>query len=282
MRVPSALAYYAASIPRLFIGLKQPWRAGAVFLGLARLPTEVELRGSGLRFRIRDAMDLWVLKETCLDDVYCPRWLRPGRRWRVLDVGAGIGDFAVMMASRCPDGVVHAYEPMAASFTVLEENLALNGTKNVVAHRAALASRAGELSLSALDGRSAVFARFTPGAAGETRVPARGLASAIQALPGAECDLMKVDSEGGEFDLLLGSDPAPLRRVRRVSLEYHDGFTASRGTDIARHLESQGFRVWMRPNPVHRHLGQLYAERAGAGPDGSPAESGVSLTAAPR
>lgn len=264
MRLLSAVGYYAASIPCLLAEVRQPFRAGAVFLGLARFPTEVELRGSGLRFKIRDAMDLWILKETCLDDVYFPKWWRPERRWTVLDIGGGIGDFAVMAASRCPDGVVHVYEPMAASFALLKENLALNGTKNVVAHQAAVAARKGELTLRPRGGRPAVFARFVNGGPGETRVPARGLASVLQALPGAECDLMKIDCEGGEFDLLLNSDPVLLRRIHRISLEYHDGFTESRGADIVSHLESHGFSVWSSRNPVHRYLGQLYAERADA------------------
>ena len=279
MRLLFAAAYYAASIPRLLTGMRHPFGICAIFLGGARFPTEVELRRSGLRFKIRDSMDLWILKETCLDDAYFPKWLRPEPRWRVVDIGGSIGDFAVMAGARCPDGIVHVYEPLAASFALLQKNLALNGSTNVVARQAAVAAHDGELALLSHDERPAAQAQFVTvtGREGEIRVPARGLASVLDALPGAECDFMKIDCEGGEFNLLLNSDPALLRCIHRISLEYHEGFAEARGSDIASHLESHGFRVWSQRNPVQRHLGQLYAQRAGVRVNDSGSFRAVSL-----
>ena len=261
MPLVSAAAYYAASLPRLLTGFRGPFRVVGALLGLVRVPTEVEIRPSGWRFRIRDAWDLWILKETCLDDVYFPGGVQPEPGWTVLDVGGGIGDFAVMMGSRCPAGTVHSYEPMADSFSLLQHNVALNGAANVVVHQAAVAAREGELTLRLPDLGPAVLARFVKDRAGQARAPARDLASVLEALPGAECDFMKIDCEGCEFDVLLSSDPLLLDRVRRISLEFHEGFTEHRGSDVARHLRSRGYRVRRFGNPVHRHLGQIYAER---------------------
>jgi FkbM family methyltransferase len=263
MPLLSAVAYYAASLPRLLAGFERPLRTSAAVLGLGRFPIEVGIRGRGLRFKVRDAMDLWILKETCLDDVYVPAEVRPLRDWAVIDVGAGIGDFAVMIASRCPKGTVHAYEPMADSFALLRDNVALNRVGNVVAHRAAVASREGRLTLRLPEGRPAVLARFVEGESGADCARARDLASVLDALPDSRCDFMKVDCEGCEFDLLMGAEPALLHRIHRISVEVHDGFTAYRGADLAGHLVAHGYRVRLRRNPVHRHLGQLYAERAG-------------------
>jgi hypothetical protein len=105
-------------------------------------------------------------------------------------------------------------------------------------------------------------------------VPARDLASVLEGLPGAACDFMKVDCEGCEFEVLLDTDPALLHRIRRISLEFHDGVTGRCGADIGRHLGSHGYRVRVSGNPVHRHLGQIYAERAElAPPEGLPRRS---------
>jgi FkbM family methyltransferase len=264
MPLATAATYYAGSIPRLLKGFKRPLRVGAALLGLVRFPIEVEVRPSGLRFRVRDAMDLWILKETCLDDAYVPGGVRPEPGWTVLDVGGGIGDFAVMMGSRCPAGTVHSYEPMADSFSLLEHNLALNRVTNVFAHQAAVAAGEGELTPRLPDLQPAALTRYVKDPSGEARVPARDLASVLDALPGAECDFMKIDCEGCEFDLLLSADPALLDRIHRMSLEFHDGFTPHRGTDLARHLRSHGYHVRLSGNPVHRRLGQIYAERVEA------------------
>jgi FkbM family methyltransferase len=261
MPLATAATYYAGSIPRLLTGFERPLRVGAALLGLVRFPIEVAVRPGGWRFRVRDPMDLWILKETCLDDAYLPGGVRAGPGWTVVDVGGGIGDFAVMMGSRCPVGTVHSYEPMADSFSLLQHNVAANGAANVVVHRAAVASREGELTLRLSQRQPPALARLGEDPSGEVRVPARGLASVLDALPGAACDFMKIDCEGCEFDLLLGTDPALLDRIQRISLEFHDGFTEHRGTDLARHLRSHGYRVRLSGNPVHRHLGQIYAER---------------------
>jgi hypothetical protein len=39
---------------------------------------------------------------------------------------------------------------------------------------------------------------------------------------GRTADIVKIDTEGGEYDMVLGSDPADWAGVRRVVLEYHD------------------------------------------------------------
>jgi hypothetical protein len=62
--------------------------------------------------------------------------------------------------------------------------------------------------------------------------------------------------------LLLGSDPETLARVRRISAETHEIPGQKVAAELARFLSSHGFWVRRRPNPVHDHLGFLYAEQA--------------------
>jgi FkbM family methyltransferase len=257
--VLSAAAYYAASVPRLAWGFRRPHRVAAALLG--RRPFEVELRRTGLRFRVRNAMDLWIVKETCLDEAYLPPGLRLEPGWSVVDVGAGIGDFTVRVASQCPRGVVHAYEPLAASFDLLRSNVAANGLANVVVRREAVASRPGAMAARLGAGRPAVEARFVADDGPDaSSAPARDLAAVLDALPGGACDLLKMDCEGCEFDVVLGSPPALLRRVRRFSLEAHDG-ADGRAEAIVGHLRAHGFAVRLTRNPVHRRLSLVFAER---------------------
>jgi FkbM family methyltransferase len=41
-------------------------------------------------------------------------------------------------------------------------------------------------------------------------------------ISGGSPDIVKIDTEGGEYDMVLGSDPEDWAGVRRVVLEYHD------------------------------------------------------------
>ena len=75
------------------------------------------------------------------------------------------------------------------------------------------------------------------------------------------CDFLKVDCEGCEYDVLLNSDPDVLSRVKRISAETHSNDKAHTAEELAAFLESNGFVVNCRENPVHEYLGFLYAER---------------------
>jgi FkbM family methyltransferase len=257
----SKYRYYAASVITLLTRFEDPAKILAAFLRRpGALPTEVRLRGSGLRFRVRTPMDIWIIKETCVDRDYLREIGTPGRDWQVVDVGAGLGDFTVLAARLCPDGAVHAYEPLPGSFELLGQNLALNAVPNVHAHSSAVASTDGTLAIESTEVEP-VKARAAEGG-GQVSVPAVGLDRVLDALPGGVCQLMKVDCEGGEYDIVLNSEPATLARVERIAMEYHTNVAGADIEGLARHLERAGFRVRRVANPVHDYLGLLFAEQA--------------------
>lgn len=254
------LGYYGRSIITLLTGFRRPLQIIGIFLGRRKIfPAEIEIRRNGWRFWVRSAMDVWIIKETCLDADYL--WasgpLLPD--WTVLDVGAGLGDFTVLAAQSCPHGVVQAYEPLAESFKLLQQNLALNNIQNVQAFPTGVASQPGKLVM-AVAKDAAVSTRFLQSE--EDGISAMGLAHILESLPGGNCDFLKIDCEGCEFDILLNSSTDVLRRLQRISLEYHDGFTAHSSQDIVDALQTAGFQVQRQPNPVHTHLGLLYAEQS--------------------
>jgi hypothetical protein len=80
----SALVYYARSIPKILLGVKPLPQAVGLFLGRSLTqPLTITLRASGLKYRVRTAMDVWIIKETILDRLYerglaQPAWPRIG------------------------------------------------------------------------------------------------------------------------------------------------------------------------------------------------------------
>ncbi|MDE3091432.1 MAG: FkbM family methyltransferase, partial [Chloroflexota bacterium] len=121
-----------------------------VFLGVAvAQPVLIELK-NGLRFQVRTRMDIWVLKEACLDRQYERASVPIQDGWSIIDVGAGLGDFAVGVAKEHPRSVVYAYEPFPESFALLQENLRLNQIENVTAYPCAIGAQSGSLHLRAV------------------------------------------------------------------------------------------------------------------------------------
>ena len=77
-------------------------------------------------------MDAWIVKEVYLDR----------------DIGA----FSVLAARQAPSIRVHVFEPAPDSYTLLRQNVALNGITNVVTHAFAIGSDSAPLTLYARDG----------------------------------------------------------------------------------------------------------------------------------
>lgn len=256
--------YYLSSIPTILFGMRPVGRILRLFLGLpAPGPLIVTLDG-GARFRVSTRMDVWILKESCLDRDY-ERGARIEPDWTVVDVGAGMGDFTVHAARLCPRGRVYAFEPLPESFARLEEHLRVNGISNATAFPEAIAGADGTLSLYTITGLSGQHRTAGDGAdrAGATiAVRATTLSSTFDRLAIARCDFLKIDCEGAEFEILLGLPDAAFGRIARIALEYHDHVTAHSHEELVHFLEARGFRVRVHPSPAWRELGFLYAENA--------------------
>jgi FkbM family methyltransferase len=276
----SAATYYARSIPKLLWHVSPRSKVAALFAGRKLSePLIIRLRGSGLQFRVRTAMDVWVIKETCLDRDYegarnrvssteiasasnrrDPISMALQDNWTIIDIGAGLGDFTAYAAQRNPHGRVLAYEPFPESFALLQQNVALNRLGNVAAEPCAIAAQPGSLALNIGIGE-AVQHSTTQAGAKTIEVQAITLQQVFDEHELDRCDFLKMDIEGGEYAIWRGVDAELLKRVQRIALEYHDNTLAGKHDELVRLLQNNGFQVQVQPNPVHDYLGYLFAMR---------------------
>ena len=261
----SRLYYYILSVPTLLLGVKNWPRMIALFLGLpVPEPFVIELR-NGSRFQVRTPMDVWILKEAVLDHQYERASVEIEDGWVVIDVGAGLGDFAISVARTRPNSTVYAYEPFPESFSLLEANLHLNQVQNVAAFPHALGAQTGLVDLHIVSPEAVQHTTASEDGRAITSVRVPGVTLdqvfAEQALSG--CDYLKMDCEGAEYDILFNAGDATLRKIKHLCLEYHDGVTEFSHQDLARFLKKRGFRTKLTPNPAHSHLGFLYAVNLG-------------------
>jgi FkbM family methyltransferase len=253
------LAYYLRSIPRLLTGIRNWPLVVVVFLGMPiAKPFMIQLRQSGLRFKVRNAMDVWIVKETCLDREY-ERISTPAQAdWKIVDIGAGLGDFSLDVARECPTCVIHAYEPSPESFGLLEENLHLNSITNVTTFAEAINSTGRAVALDISRAAAVQHSIVAVSQDGTVLVPATTLEAVLDRLAGP-CDLLKMDCEGAEYEILLTATDSALRRIRRIVMEYHNNCAGHDHQELIDYLQEKGFRVACYPSPVQRDLGLLYA-----------------------
>ena len=71
------------------------------------------------------------------------------KKHNVLDIGANIGYFTLIMAKQAKQ--VHAFEPEARNFEILKKNVELNRLSNVKLHKLAVAETNGKTTLHLCD-----------------------------------------------------------------------------------------------------------------------------------
>jgi FkbM family methyltransferase len=139
----------------------------------------------------------------------------------VLDIGANIGWFTTLFASRLRGGGrCIAFEPNPETFRLLEDNCTMNGSgPAVVLRNIGLADAPGTLQLHMFQGLGsgrASLSNLGRKDATTVDIPVITLDDALAEINVGAVDLIKIDVEGAEMKVLRGAkallaqDPAPI------------------------------------------------------------------------
>lgn len=251
--------YYLSSIPTLLLNAQQPVATASRFAKQGQWPFVWRLR-NGLEFTVRSAMDMWIIKETCLDGFYERYSTALQDGWSIIDIGAALGDFAIHAARLCPHSRILAFEPAPDSFELLQQNVARNGVTNIQAFPYAISAPGNALYLDTHSGVPVQYQTVAqPGGQQGAALPTYSLEQVLDQHGLAQCDYIKMDCEGAEYTILFGADPGTIRRVRHWCMEYHDDVTEWTHRDLIAFFERNGFTTRRTPNPAHTEIGWLYA-----------------------
>ena len=165
--------------------------------------------------------------EIFADDCYRFEWfLGPllRRPIRVLDIGGHVGTFSCRITQLHPQATVVAYEPSATTAAFLRRNADQNGVADrVTVRQQALAATSGRAVFDDNGAGSGLNSLVAAGHAAATgravEVATAGFDDVIAA--DGPVEVVKIDCEGGEYDLVLGSAAASWADVQRVVIEHH-------------------------------------------------------------
>ena len=160
---------------------------------------------SGLSFSLQPRCGDWfTLLECAVRKDYFRHGIEVREGDTVIDIGANFGAFSIAASQMVGDsGKVFCYEPNPFVFERLQENLRMNGCRNVTAFNEAVGARDGDVEL--FIGRKSAFSTTLVEVDGRqsslshsTKVPLRRIESVLR-LAGPCVALLKIDCEGGEY-----------------------------------------------------------------------------------
>jgi len=215
----------------------------AIFLPKIGSGVLLELR-SGQKFLIRPkTTDLAVVNETYLLSHSYISWFEAlSDNPIIIDIGANIGDFSIQIASLYPNSTVYAVEPIKSTFLMLNFHVNLNSKSNIFLNQLAIGSSTEQISMGSSHATSSKFFKSVD----VETVNQETLVKFFHENKIARCDLMKLDCEGAEWEIIMGSDDV-IKLVDRIVMEYHcvDGKTPH---ELANWLKDRDFLVYHSNN----------------------------------
>jgi FkbM family methyltransferase len=204
----------------------------------------VAVSSDGIKLELRPrAGESFTFYENLVRRDYVANGIRLHPGDTVVDIGANIGSFAVLAASIVgPSGRVIAFEPVSATFVRLQENVALNGFRNVEMCREGVEAQDGTIELR-LGTKSALAGAYFGGETTSVEtVPCLSIQHVFDRHGIDRIHLLKIDCEGGEYGIFRSLTPELAERIDQIAMEAH----RIRGESLdglAARIEALGFSV---------------------------------------
>jgi FkbM family methyltransferase len=212
------------------------------YLGLSALPYPSDLRlRHGDRIRLQEHTDLKTFWQIFLRRVYR---VEPSDRV-ILDLGANVGLFSLYAARQAPNARIFALEPFPATFNRLLEVVREHQLdERISCLNYAVTGESGTRMMreDSLPSQQRALVPAGEHAVG-TAVEAKTLSQILQENVLHRIDLLKIDIEGGEYEVLLSTPPEVLRTIHRIALEYHGDSAPYTKRQIFDRLHEAGFKI---------------------------------------
>ena len=189
----------------------------------------IEWQGLQLHYR-PGSSDPWMIyghlmKPHERDEYAPPREfpLAAGAVRTVLDIGANVGVTALYFSRIFPNAQIYAFEPAPDNFAVLERNIA--NSKRIRGFNFGLGAKDAALELFHSD-NPVNFGGYSLHPAGsdpskKIRIQVRNAAALLAELGLEKIDVVKIDTEGAEWDILTSIPENVLQTVQYITGELH-------------------------------------------------------------
>ena len=228
------------------------WQLGDDKFAVFETTTDLKIK---IRVKSTDLMALtnvWMINEYDVDS------FKINQNDNVIDVGAHIGLFSLLVSQFCKTGKIFSFEPIRDNFDLFVSNSELNHIQNVFPFNVGISKNSGKLNLFLNNDQSA-HSIFPKGSESIT-VESTSLQKIFDEKKISLCKLLKLDCEGAEYDIIDSLPAEYLDKIQNMAIEYH---LADTKPELIKNLilkiKNAGFKI--KTGPHYDDMGFLIARK---------------------
>lgn len=183
-----------------------------------------------------------LLKSEYKSEYYLPTGFSPKI---ILDIGANIGITSIYLINKFPNAKIFSFEPLLENYDILKKNT--ENYKNIKVFNFGLGKNNETLDIflsddSANFGGGSLFPEAGGTCNRKVKCEIRNIQDTLAELNIKAIDLIKIDTEGAEFDILTSLSNKYLQDVKWITGELH-GY---KDFELLSYLQNFGFRIGMK------------------------------------
>ena len=214
---------------------------------------------TGLRIKIRvRSTDLMALTNVWMINEYDVEDFEINTNDTVIDIGAHIGLFSLLVSQLCKTGKILSFEPVSENFDLFVSNLKLNHIENILPFNMAVSKNSGRLDLFLNNDQSAhnIFSKSSE----SISVESTSLQKIFDENKISSCKMLKLDCEGAEYEIIDSLPSEYLDKIQNIVMEYHLADTKPELVkSLILKIENAGFKIKTRPH--YNDMGFLIARK---------------------
>ena len=220
--------------------------------------TIIKFNGCDIKIVPRDEVDISVMREIFkLREYRAAESVISSAQANILDVGGHAGFFVLYCRALNKKVKIISVEPVKENLVALTKNLKLNKTKDVEIISGVLSGESGTRYLEkSSDSHNSRLAPIGT----DTSEPVVGLAlrDLCEQYHIKQIDLIKMDVEGGEYEILESLSKEDFLLFKNLILEYHNYHGLEKSL-LEQVLRENGFGVSVFPSKFDKNLGFIFA-----------------------
>ncbi len=186
---------------------------------------------------------------------HCQLWSQLAKEASVIfDVGANVGLYSLLAAAANSSAVIHCFEPTPEIFATCCNAIRRNSISNIIPHAEAVGAGKGTVYLHRQwgvtgDNEGMNYVTDCPTSSEGMAIPRISLDDFCHEQKIERIDLLKIDVEGGEYDVLKGAAGLlSAHCIACILMEFDENNARQKGhttVELRVQLESKGYAIYM-------------------------------------